>query len=78
MISKKIFTLQTKNTTYQMKVGPFDYLYHLYYGKKIENQDLSYLLYDGPSDYAPYPHDATNRTGSLTFDVTGISHSRNG
>lgn len=65
--SKKIFTLQTKNTTYQMKVGPFDYLYHLYYGKKIENQDLSYLLYDGPSDYAPYPHDATNRTGSLTL-----------
>jgi len=64
---KKLFTLQTRNSTYQMKVGNFDYLYHLYYGKKIDHQDLSYLLYDGPSHFAPYPYEAKRQTGSLTL-----------
>lgn len=64
---KQLFTLQTKNTTYQMKVDRFNYLYHLYYGKKIDQPDLSYLLYDGPSHYAPYPHESTNKVGSLTL-----------
>lgn len=64
---KQLFTLQTNSTTYQMKVGRFGYLYHLYYGKKIIDQDLSYLLYDGTSDYAPYPHAASDRNGSLTL-----------
>ena len=65
--NKKLFTLQTKNTTYQMKVGRFDHLYHIYYGKKIEHQDLSYLLYNGPSHYVPYPHESKGRVGSLTL-----------
>ncbi|WP_334333637.1 alpha-galactosidase [Companilactobacillus sp. HBUAS59544] len=64
---KKLFTLQTKNSTYQMKVGRFGYLYHLYYGKKIEEPDLSYLLYNGPSNYAPYPHESSDKMGSLTL-----------
>ncbi|MQS76236.1 alpha-galactosidase [Lactobacillus halodurans] len=64
---KKLFTLQTKNTTYQMKVGKFDHLYHIYYGKRIDHQDLSYLMYNGPSHYVPYPHEAKNRVGSLTL-----------
>ncbi len=64
---KKLFTLQTRNTTYQMKVGDFDYLYHLYYGKRVDHQDMSYLLYDGPSHFAPYPYESENRGGSLTL-----------
>ena len=32
--NKKIFTLHTKNTTYQMMVDQHGYLLHLYYGAK--------------------------------------------
>ena len=31
---KRIFSLQTKNTTYQMKADQLGYLLHLYYGKE--------------------------------------------
>lgn len=34
--SNKVFTIQTKASTYQLCVGPCNYLCHLYYGKKIE------------------------------------------
>ena len=30
----RTFTIQTKNTTYQMQVDPYGFLLHLYYGKK--------------------------------------------
>ena len=39
---KQLFTLQTSHSTYQMKVGPFGYLLHLYYGAKVaDDEDLS-------------------------------------
>lgn len=38
----KIFTLNTKNTTYQMHINEDGFLFHSYYGAKIENSDLSY------------------------------------
>ena len=30
----KVFTLHTKNTTYQMKVDEYGFLLHLYYGRR--------------------------------------------
>ena len=33
---KKLFTLNTKNTTYQMKAIDYAYLAHLYYGKEMD------------------------------------------
>ncbi len=38
-----LFTLHTRNTTYQMKVDRFGVLLHLYYGARTSG-DLSYLL----------------------------------
>ncbi len=38
------FSLHTKNTTYQMKVTEFGHLLHLYYGEKISDPDMSYLI----------------------------------
>lgn len=32
--NKKIFTLYTAHTAYQMQVDPLGYLLHLYYGEK--------------------------------------------
>ena len=41
----KIFTLNTKNTTYQMHVNELGILLHSYYGAKMEYCDLSYAGY---------------------------------
>ena len=37
---KKTFILQTRHCTYQMKISEYDYLLHLYYGERIEDEDL--------------------------------------
>ena len=41
--NKKIFTLYTKNTTYQMMVDQHGYLLHLYYGAKNDGF-MDYML----------------------------------
>ncbi len=42
---KKIFKLDTKDSSYVLQIGPYGYLLHLYYGAKIPDTDLSYLAY---------------------------------
>ena len=32
---RKIFTLTTRSTTYQMRISDLGHLIHLYYGRKI-------------------------------------------
>ena len=43
-LEKKLFTLHTKNITYQMKVDEYGFLLHTYYGAKIENEDMSKFI----------------------------------
>lgn len=63
---KKIFTLSTRNTTYQMMVDRFDVLNHLYYGENIGQEDMSYLLDHGDSGFSGNIYEAENqRTYSL-------------
>jgi alpha-galactosidase len=52
---KKLITLNTANSTYQMGIGPYGHLLHLYYGKKAQG-DFSYLLtyYDRGFSGNPY------------------------
>ena len=38
----RTFTIQTKNTTYQMQVDRFGFLLHLYYGKKTDGSCMDY------------------------------------
>ncbi|MBQ8232381.1 MAG: alpha-galactosidase [Lachnospiraceae bacterium] len=40
----KVFTIHTANSTYQMKVSQHGHLLHLYYGKRIVDEDVSYLI----------------------------------
>lgn len=40
---EKTFTINTENTTYQMKIDKFGFLLHLYYGRKIYGS-MDYLL----------------------------------
>lgn len=64
----RVFTLHTKNSTYQMQVDKHDYLLHLYYGSKIENQDMSYLLQYNDRGFSSNPAESIkDRTYSLDF-----------
>ena len=49
----KTYTIQTKNTTYQMKINEFGVLLHTYYGRKVEGCDLGYSAYGDMSKYVP-------------------------
>ena len=40
---KRIFSLHTRNSTYQIKADRYGYLLHLYYGKKI-SADIIFSL----------------------------------
>ncbi len=61
--NKKIFTLQTQSTTYQMKVDEFGILLHIYYGKKaLDDADLSYNI--GKWGLAFSPDDGAQQNGT--------------
>ncbi len=60
-----IFTLDTKNTTYQMKVDDFGFLLHLYYGARISGS-MEYLLTYFDRGFSGNPADVgTDRTYSM-------------
>lgn len=62
---KRIFTLQTKQTTYQMKVDDFGFLLHLYYGTRVSG-DMDYLLTYYDRGFSGNPNDVgNNRTYSM-------------
>ncbi len=62
---KRLFTLQTAHTTYQMKVDDFGFLLHLYYGGKTKG-DMDYLLTYYDRGFSGNPNDAEgDRTYSL-------------
>ena len=63
---KKLFTLQTKSSTYQMKADKYGTLLHTYYGAKITPFDMSYLIVNGDHGFSGNPYRAGNeRTYSL-------------
>ncbi len=62
---KGVFSLHTKNTTYQMQVGTFGHLLHLYYGGRVGgNMDHLFTYYDRGFSGNPYEADK-DRTYSL-------------
>lgn len=63
--NKKIFTLQTRHTTYQMKIDDLGYLLHLYYGGRVE-QSMDYLLTYADRGFSGNPEEKrTDRTYSF-------------
>ena len=44
IIKDNVFTLQTKNSTYQMKADSKGILLHTYYGRKTDETDYSYMI----------------------------------
>ena len=65
-IDKKLITLSTKNTSYQMKVDELGYLFHTWYGKKIsDNDDMSYRISSIDRGFSGNPYETMDRTYSL-------------
>ena len=63
--NKKIFTLHTAHTTYQMQVDPLGYLLHLYYGEKT-NSSMDYVLTYADRGFSGNPYEAgKDKTFSL-------------
>lgn len=63
--NKRIFTLHTKHSTYQMQVDSLGYLLHLYYGAK-NNSSMEYVLTYADRGFSGNPYAAgEDRTYSL-------------
>lgn len=79
---EQIFTLNTDNTTYQMKVDKYGFILHLYYGKKISG-NMDYLLTYYDRGFSGNPSDTgADRTYSLDalpqeYPVMGMGDYRN-
>ena len=62
---KRIFSLHTEHTTYQMMADTHDYLLHLYYGKRLDSV-MDYILTYYDRGFSGNPYDLGNdRTYSL-------------
>ena len=63
---QKTFSLHTRKTTYQLKIGNLNYVNHLYYGARIGDEDLSYLIRRYDRGFSGNPYDSLKeRTFSL-------------
>lgn len=51
--TNKVFLLNTKNTTYGIAVTDGMYLNHLYYGRKLEDTNIRYLLRENEPPFIP-------------------------
>ncbi len=62
----KTITLYTNNSSYQMKIDSHNVLLHTYYGKKIEDMDMSYLINYRDRGFSGNPYELhKDRTYSL-------------
>ena len=72
-------TLHTKNTSYQMKIGNLDYLFHLYYGPTLHDADLSYQIMQYDRGFSGNPYESRNeRTFSLDAQPQEFSTQQQG
>ena len=60
----KTFHLDTKNTTYQMKVDDYGFLLHLYYGQKTEGV-MDFLLVNMDRGFSGNPYEVEDRRYSM-------------
>ena len=63
--NNRLITLNTKNSTYQMKIDEYGFLLHLYYGKRT-NGNMDYILVNLDRGFSGNPYDVgDNRKYSL-------------
>src|SRR5699024_9829315 len=75
----KTITLHTKHSSYQMKIGNLDYLFHLYYGPSICDADMSYQIRQYDRGFSGNPYESRNeRTFSLDAQPQEFSTQQQG
>ena len=64
----KTFILETRDSSYLMKISRYGNLLHLYYGDRIPDENLDYLIRIQDRGFSPNPNEAGNdRTFSLDY-----------
>jgi alpha-galactosidase len=72
-------TLHTRHSSYQMKIGNLDYLFHLYYGPPICDADMSYQIMQYDRGFSGNPYESRNsRTFSLDAQPQEFSTQQQG
>ena len=69
---KNMFTIHTKNSTYQMMVDRYGFLLHLYYGRKASG-DMDYLLTFADRGFSGNPYDA-DRDRTYSMDALPLEY----
>ena len=64
----RLFTLHTKNSSYQMYADPFGTLLHLYYGKRTDGENLSDLIPSHGHGLLPGIRPRPDPTGPIPLD----------
>ena len=78
-LNTKTFFLNTRNSSYVMKISDYGNLLHLYYGDPIQDQDLDYLIQLQDRGFSPNPFEAGNdRCFSLDYLPQEFSTNENG
>jgi len=70
--SAQSFRLRAKDTDYIIKVAPCGYLAHVYFGKALPDEDLSYLL---RLDENPFTPETNNRDRAVYLDTLPLEFS---
>ncbi len=64
----KTFILETRDSSYLMEISRYGNLLHLYYGDRIPDENLDYLIKIQDRGFSPNPNEAGNdRTFSLDY-----------
>lgn len=71
----KVFLLHTENTTYGLAVVDDRYVEHLYYGARIEDTDIRYLLRE---DEAPFTPSVNKRETGAFLDCAPMEYPETG
>ena len=66
---KRLFTLHTKRTTYQMKADSLGTLLHLYYGERTDDSDKSYAICMGGRGFSGNPYEMGRGNRAYSLDV---------
>lgn len=65
---RRVFTLQTKHTTYQMKADAKDVLLHTYYGEKTDSGDKSLLIFRADRGFSGNPYEVGKQDRTYSLD----------
>ena len=66
---EKLFTLHTAHTTYQMKADRLGTLLHLYYGRRTDDSDKSYILSYRDRGFSGNPYEVGKEIKTYSLDV---------